>query len=178
MLFFAGSPRARPYLAAYEERMLVFYVAVAPPLRPTLNRGGHHDTVRSCLQQELNVQELIGPKGVLLIVENCFHPIGAVSCNLCWVLRANFTELYRVGFSDTEPSSTEFWRTDAILGRSPWAESIPYGRTPTSIVRTSQGIMTCLKMAGSGQTLTCLPRWPPWGLIHASLGTSPLSRSK
>jgi len=42
---------------------------------------------------------------------------------------------------------------------------------------TSQGIMTCLNMRGSGHTPTWRPRWPPCGLIQASLGTSPLSRS-
>ena len=42
-----------------------------------------------------------------------------------------------------------------------------------SSVRTSQGMMTCRKMTGSGHTFTCLPRWPPWGLTQAVLGTSP-----
>src|SRR2546426_4529983 len=44
--------------------------------------------------------------------------------------------------------------------------------------RTSQGIMTWPKITGSGHTFTCRPRWPPCGLIHASLGTSPLFSNK
>src|SRR6267154_2353629 len=40
--------------------------------------------------------------------------------------------------------------------------------------RTSQGMITWRKIKGSGQTFTWRPRWPPCGLIHASLGTSPL----
>src|SRR5438128_7063461 len=38
---------------------------------------------------------------------------------------------------------------------------------------TSHGMMTWPKITGSGHTLTCRPRWPPCGLIQASLGTSP-----
>jgi len=44
----------------------------------------------------------------------------------------------------------------------------------TASVCTSQGIITSLKMIGSGHTFTCRPRCPPWGLIHAVFGVSPL----
>ena len=38
---------------------------------------------------------------------------------------------------------------------------------------TNQGTITFLNIIASGLILTCLPKCPPWGLIHASLGTSP-----
>lgn len=57
-----------------------------------------------------------------------------------------------------------------------FAASLSPPSTPN--VRTSQGMMTCRKMTGSGQTFTWRPRWPPWGLIQASFGTSPLLRSR
>ena len=49
---------------------------------------------------------------------------------------------------------------------------------PVSNFLTKYGIITCRKITGSGHTFTCRPRCPPCGLIHASLGTSPLLRSK
>src|SRR6201989_842951 len=42
----------------------------------------------------------------------------------------------------------------------------------------SHGMITSLRIRGSGQTPTCRPKWPPLGLIHASLGVSPLLRSR
>src|SRR5579859_6972767 len=45
-------------------------------------------------------------------------------------------------------------------------------------VFTSHGMMTSLKILGSGHTPTCRPRCAPFGLIHASLGTSPLLSNK
>ena len=43
----------------------------------------------------------------------------------------------------------------------------------TSRLRAIHGSKTLLKIIGSGHTFTCLPKCPPEGLIHASLGTSP-----
>src|SRR5260370_29890894 len=45
---------------------------------------------------------------------------------------------------------------------------------PTSSFLTKYGIITCRKITGSSHTFTCRPRCPPYGLIHASFGTSPL----
>jgi aerobic C4-dicarboxylate transport protein len=83
-----------------------------------------------------------------------------------------------------------FWFTSIlfviiVLGAVAWIAGfsilrfqLPAFAGSVSSVFTSQGIMTSLKMRGSGHTPTCLPRWPPRGLTQAVFGTSPLLMSR
>jgi hypothetical protein len=59
-----------------------------------------------------------------------------------------------------KPGRFNLLTTRRLAAKSGWRQWISLA-VWTSRVRTSHGIITCLKIAGSGHTFTCRPRWPP-----------------